>query len=264
MYKNKFSYEFVRNFFKIKGCILISKEYINARSHLEYICSCGNISKIIFDSFRRGHRCNKCAQKSRSAKNRLNYKSVSEYVRKHNCLLLSKKYISSHHKLKIECKCGNIFFRNFCNFKNNKQYFCRSCSINNRSGSNHYEWKKDRKLYLENCMFRQKCYKILKRTLKKIGLTKIDRTMNILGYTHLDLKEHIHNHANWNNVKDKKWNIDHIFPIKAFIDHDIKDIKIINCLDNLQPLLENDNFKKNDSYNVDDFKLWLTTQGVRI
>jgi Uri superfamily endonuclease len=89
-------------------------------------------------------------------------------------------------------------------------------------------------------------------------------TRSILGYHYGELKNRIQNHSNWKNVKNKKWHIDHVFPIKAFLDFGIKDMKIINALDNLQPLEASDNMKKNDKYNVNNFKQWLLNQGLRI
>jgi hypothetical protein len=50
--------------------------------------------------------------------------------------------------------------------------------------------------------------------------------------------------------------IDHIFPIQAFIDFglcDIEHIKVINSLENLQPLDAFDNLSKNNKYDKDEF-----------
>lgn len=50
------------------------------------------------------------------------------------------------------------------------------------------------------------------------------------------LQEHIKNHPNYENLKDVKWHIDHIFPITAFAKYNIRDISLINYLENLRPL----------------------------
>jgi hypothetical protein len=73
---DKWIYEEVKKFFADNGCDLISKEYINARTHLEYKCSCGNVSRIIFDSFRRGHRCRKCGDKRKVESHRFTIEEV--------------------------------------------------------------------------------------------------------------------------------------------------------------------------------------------
>jgi hypothetical protein len=86
---------------------------------------------------------------------------------------------------------------------------------------------------------------------------KNDHTLKLLGYTTADLIKHITNHPNWNTVKDGDWNIDHIFPIHAFLEHGITDLRIINKLDNLQPLSKSNNVRKSNKYNKKDFEQWL-------
>ena len=51
-------------------------------------------------------------------------------------------------------------------------------------------------------------------------------------------------------------------PVKAFMENGITDLKIINALDNLQPLPETENLKKNDKYNKNKFKQWLALKGI--
>ncbi len=103
---------------------------------------------------------------------------------------------------------------------------------------------------------------MLRITLKKFNNNKTCKTEKMLGYSALDLKKFIENHPNWNNVKNKKWSIDHIFPIKAFWDYGISDPTIINGLDNLQPLCHNENVKKNCKYDVFLFEDWLKNKGI--
>ena len=90
-----------------------------------------------------------------------------------------------------------------------------------------------------------------------MGEKKKDKTHKLLGYTPQQLQEHIQNHPNWNSVKDGDWHLDHIFPIIAFLEHGIKDISVICCLENLQPLSKKDNCKKNDNYDKKEFKRFL-------
>jgi len=56
--------------------------------------------------------------------------------------------------------------------------------------------------------------------------------------------------------------LDHIFPIQAFIKYGIRDIKLINCLENLQPLSPVDNMIKSDNYDKKEFEKWLTKKKV--
>lgn len=72
------------------------------------------------------------------------------------------------------------------------------------------------------------------------------RTKEILGYDHNDLKNHIESlwldGMSWEN--HGKWHIDHIKPIKKFIDEGESDPRVINALSNLQPLWAFDNLSK--------------------
>ena len=85
---------------------------------------------------------------------------------------------------------------------------------------------------------------MLRNTLKKTCQKKRDRTHKMLGYTFKEMQNHIYNYTNWEELKKLMWHLDHIFSIKAFLDYGIKDVKLINCLDNLQPLSVEQNVKK--------------------
>lgn len=50
--------------------------------------------------------------------------------------------------------------------------------------------------------------------------------------------------------------------IKAFIDHGISDLKIINALDNLRPLDVQENLCKNAKYNKQEFYKYLNEKGI--
>ena len=76
------------------------------------------------------------------------------------------------------------------------------------------------------------------------------------------MREHIQSYSNWNVVVNGKWHIDHKFPIKAFLDYGIIDLKIINGLDNLQPLSQKDNLIKHDKYDKIEFEKWLKGKNI--
>lgn len=257
----KLTHEFVKKFFSDNGCELLSTEYKNARTHLDYRCSCGNVSRIIFDSFRRGHRCNTCAQKVRNQKLTYTLEYVKKFFRKHGCELLSDMYENSHDLLVFQCHCGNESKITFNNFRERKR--CGNCGIEARSGENHYEWIKDRVKAKNDNALRRRCYSALTLLCKRIGIQK-DANKKIYGYRASDLFNHLINHHNWKNVKDQEWHIDHVFPIKAFLDMGIKEPRIINSLDNLQPILSRDNLQKADKYDRNKFIVWLQNKGITI
>jgi hypothetical protein len=203
--KFSFTHDYVEKFFIDHGCKLLSNTYKNARTKLKYICSCGNESEIVFDSFRRGNRCRKCGSKR-----------TAEYLSK------------------------------------------------NRRGKNSPVWIEDREKKKENECFCERCRSMVRIFLKKINIKKNNHTEILLGYSPQDLKNHIKNHSNWEKVKNENWQIDHIFPLTAFVEYGIKDIKLANSLENLQPLSKKDNIKKTNKYDKKSFENWLISKGVML
>lgn len=112
---------------------------------------------------------------------------------------------------------------------------------------------------------RDRFYKILRYMIVKGFLTKkTQRTASYLGYTWDQLKEHIINHPNWENVKDCRWHLDHIFPLQAFLDYDVRDPKVINALDNLRPITQEENIAKCARYDTIEFKEYLRSKGIEL
>jgi len=86
----------------------------------------------------------------------------------------------------------------------------------------------------------------MRKCINRCLINRSDRTSNMLGYTKEDLRDHIEKKfkdgMSWENRG--KWHIDHIVPIKHFLDNGIDDPKIINSLSNLQPLWAEENLAK--------------------
>ena len=89
---------------------------------------------------------------------------------------------------------------------------------------------------------------LLNNTIKRINTRKEDETVKLLGYSAIQLKEHIEklflDGMNWDNYGE--WHIDHIKMVSRF-DPDTP-ISIINSLDNLRPLWAEDNCSR--KYNI--------------
>ena len=256
---NRLTFEFVRDYFHKHGCTLLEDNYINARTKLRYICSCGNRAQIVFDSFRSGNRCRCCGVKKTARKQVLSPQEVSDYFESQGCELLDA-YSRSCISMRYKCSCGEISRSNWNNFKRGRR--CKKCGIVKRSGERHYEWQEDREQIALDRKFRQRCYKLLRMVLSVTGRVKNKRTAEMLGYDYRQLQDHIFSHPNWNNVNNSVWHIDHIFPIKAFRDYGITDLKLINCLENLRPIAAHENYSKNCKYDKSEFEDWLISKGV--
>jgi hypothetical protein len=256
----KYNYTEVRAFFAENGCILLSSEYLNNLQPLDYVCTCGRISKASFSSFRVGHRCKKCGSKKLAGERKYSYAFVSNYFSSQKCALLSAEYINCKTLLEYICSCGARAWITFDRFKRGGR--CMECA-NKRigeknSGSKGGAWDVDRDAVRLRALIRRKAKNLLHNTLRVIGTAKEQSTKDSLGYSPLDLLDHIVNHANWSSVRGQSWHLDHIFPVRAFVDYGIVDLKLINRLDNLQPLLARDNLSKGDRYNRREFERWIS------
>ena len=77
---------------------------------------------------------------------------------------------------------------------------------------------------------------LLNNSLKRLGQNKEDKTIKLLGYSALELKNYIESlfteEMSWENYGE--WHIDHIKPVVSF-DKDIE-VRIVNSLSNLRPM----------------------------
>ena len=105
----KYNYSEVKNYFSQNNYILISKDYINSHSLLEYECPLGHLGKICYYSFIQNHRCPICANNKK-----LSYNEVKNEFEKFSYKLISKEYINNHSLLEYEC---DNYHKNKISFK---------------------------------------------------------------------------------------------------------------------------------------------------
>jgi hypothetical protein len=241
--KQAHTQEYVEEIFKARGCELLDN-YKNNRTRMKFLCKCGTISTITLASFQD----KECYCEDCGGRKKLTLDYVKNEVSKCNYELLDKNYTKASVKLKMKCDKGHLIAISWNNFQRGKR--CKICFIEQN-------WLKP-----EDRKFAVLCRSVLKNCLKKTKIKKTDKTEKLLGYDYHQLKNRIINHENWNVIKDKKWHIDHIFPIKAFCDYGIKNIKLINCLENLMPIEGKENLKKSSKYNKVEFEQWLASKGI--
>lgn len=239
----------VKEFYLKHGCELLD-EYTNNNKKMKFKCKCGNISFTCYKTFERSKQCKQC-----SGLNTYTIEKVKEIFVKENCILLETEYKNSRTRMNYMCSCGRQSKICLTKFKMGSR--CADCGI--RSGPKNGRWNPNRELVKLNITISSRSHSHLKRTLNN----KTNHLSIYFGYSTSELRDRLTNHPNWNLVKDKKWHIDHIYPVKAFLEHNITDLKIINSLDNLQPLLGKDNLTKRDKYNKKAFTNWLNTKGIK-
>ena len=70
----RYSYDYVKSKFEERGFVLLSKEYKDNKSKLEYICKRGHKTKITFSDLIQGKGCRKCANIEMSGENSVHWK----------------------------------------------------------------------------------------------------------------------------------------------------------------------------------------------
>jgi hypothetical protein len=143
----KLTYEFVKEEFTKRNCILISTEYITSKTKLEFTCSCGENSEITYANFKSGGLCSKCSKENKIKKmkgtnmerygveftgqrpdikdsvkekcskpKKFNLEFVKNYMKIQNCELISTEYKNDRIKLEFKCICGGIAYQTFNKF----------------------------------------------------------------------------------------------------------------------------------------------------
>lgn len=242
----------VKNLFAKYGCTVLDTSYKNRSTPIQFLCSCGKIDKKRWSSARISKiiRCKKCAGNQRYTQ-----LEVEAIFSSHGCKLISC-YKDCCEKLDYICACGKPSKCNLNAFLIGYRR-CKECFIKNITGEKNHRWNLDREQVKSRNKISRRCSTILRNCLKRLGKTKDDRTHNLLGYTRKQLYSHLILFNDWDKIKTQKWHIDHIFPVRAFMEHNIVDLKVINALDNLQPLLEGDNMSKGSKYDKSKFYQYL-------
>lgn len=264
--KQKHTFEYIKSYFKKHNCKLLETEYINARKKLKYKCSCANISFISFDSFRRGSRCSKCKGKKVAEKQKHTFEYINKYFEDRECILLDNLYINCETKLKYKCSCENISEISFSNFRKGRR--CSKCGYEKasktNSGSNNYKWNMDRSYVKLRLKIANLCSNIIRNTIKSTGNKKNIKSELLLGYTREDLLKHLEKDPLFDNWSKDSFNyhIDHILPIKAFVENGVVDPSIINSFDNIRILSKKENLNKNGKYNKQELENFLEKKGI--
>lgn len=266
--------EQVKQYFQDQSCQLLEEAYTSCNVLLNYICKCGRVGRTRFCDFKnKNYRCGFCHSTGRKKKYTL--EEVQQIFKDRGCELLDKVYKNGKTIMSYRCKCGNVSKVTFFSFHHQKAN-CYECGLkkisedhkhrdySNLRGPNNYQWIADRDKKRENELFHKKIYKALQSSLQCTKQNKARRTKELLGYGPKELQEYISHHPNYQNVKNEMWHLDHIFPIEAFAEHGITDLKVINALDNLQPMLEKENIVKGCKYDEDSFYEYLKTKGIKL
>jgi 5-methylcytosine-specific restriction endonuclease McrA len=205
--------------------------------------------------------CRECIIKStRKRQKTLSIEEAKIIFENSGCDLLENKYIDCDTPMKYKCKCGNIGYKKTRHVNPKLGVQCFECSLH--YGEKHPQWNPDRESVKLRKYVHDKCRAAVKYCIREFGKRKSRPTREYVGFSDYDLMEHLKKFPNWEQLKDTNWEMDHIFPVQAFIEYKIYDIKLINSLDNLQPLTRQENLKKSDRYDKSQFVKWLKSKGI--
>ena len=251
----KFTLSQVQKIFEHEGCELLTQHYKNNNQKLNYRCSCGKESFIRLLDFRRGHRCQNCKAEKLSEHYRTSDEDIEKICKENGCKLVRSFMYKKHTRIEYICKCGNqteAYLTNFRRFPN-----CKQCGAAKISGPNCYMYDPDREAVAMRKKFRKICGQHIRRFMRATGQKKTKHTHELLGYHPKDLQEHILNHPEYKNCNGDDWHVDHIFPIQAFVDHGILDLRLVNNLSNLRPMPGPENLSKAAKYDEKEFTEWM-------
>lgn len=124
------NYNEVSEYFKSKGCILLTTEYVNQKQELEYICPKNEIHKSSFKNFKR--RNGRCPQKNKQKEKgdskygkRYNKEEIVEIYKKKGFIVDAENYKNNRTKMKCICNKGHNFYTNLNDFMNG--HGCPEC-----------------------------------------------------------------------------------------------------------------------------------------
>lgn len=129
----KLTIVFVREQFERERYVLVSSEYINSWTPLEYICPKGDIGTITWNSWQQGSRCSYC-----SGSKKLTIEFVKNSFKKEGYTLLTKKYMNCYQKLEYICPKGDVCNITWLNWQKGKR--CRKCWYRKNRGENSSRW----------------------------------------------------------------------------------------------------------------------------
>ena len=261
--------ENIINNFKPKGKRISEEEIVFLKEHGYKWCS--NCKKVILvENFAISNSrkdglfpiCNSC-RKIKYIENSNYIKNRQKKYREENPEKVKESRKNYYEKAKEDILFKNELYRqsNLDKIRiKQKEYRDRSeirihrAALNKKWRDNNLEKSREyfNKRYRENIEFKTRhiCRQLIRRAFLSIGTSKEGKTRDLLGYSPIQLKEHIEKQfkegMTWENYG--AWQIDHKIPIS--VAKTLEDALFLSKLENLQPLWKNENLLKSNK--IDD------------
>lgn len=125
-------WEDIVSLFDSYGYILLSKEYISAKSKLEYICpnhqEYGS-QYVTYNNLKQGCGCKYCGREHMAKSRRLSFDEVKNIFDQHDMILLDQEYKNSNIPLAYICKHHPEFGIQYMALSNAYKQHCPHCNI---------------------------------------------------------------------------------------------------------------------------------------
>ena len=125
MARMKWDIEKAKEAFKERGYILLSEEYVNTSTKMDYICPKGHKHSITLSKFMSGRGCPYCANDKMSEERRNDIEKIREKFKKEGYTLLTETYKNGKEILETLCPNGHIHKTSFNNFHKGQR--CAKC-----------------------------------------------------------------------------------------------------------------------------------------
>ena len=136
--RKKLTYEYVKESFESKGYKLLSKEYTNCDTKLDFECDKGHTHSICWDSWSHGHICPYCVGQGKPT-----IEFISKTFEAKDYKLLSTEYIRCSDKLEYICKRDHKHSMSWSSWRKGSE--CPTCrrleSSIAMTGPGHPNWK---------------------------------------------------------------------------------------------------------------------------
>lgn len=148
--RRKLTLDVVKEIFRQKGCHLLSPQFVDTYTPLEYVCQCGHKNKIPLYRFDRGQGlvCPKC-----SGSKKKTIKEVQDIFKENGCTLLSTSYKWNREKLEYIASCGHKHTIKASAFFEGEGRLCPKCQLieNGKSQIKYSESKQKEILSSKGC-----------------------------------------------------------------------------------------------------------------
>lgn len=125
------SFEEVRRAFRERGCELLETEYINHRTPMLYIASCGHQHRIAYSNFKagKGDVCKTCRYKMIGESQSLGHDAIKRYFESEGCKVLNDDFRTVKDSVRYIARCGHENTTDYNHFSDQKVgRVCSKCS----------------------------------------------------------------------------------------------------------------------------------------